>query len=159
MASYRMREEYYRLQREGLHDLFCGCGRFGHRDATCPKKIARQRTKGDEETSKAGSGSQAELHTTKEARYGGWTMVQRCRRKTLHMAKGNSGSSGRGNDRNSKAAHLFGDLGGDQAVPKQSLSRKTAAKVLPDKKGLGCCQTRRVCMRCLRLRMSMIKGS
>lgn len=51
------------------------------------------------------------------------------------MVKGNLGSSTRGNDGNSMGVHYFVDSGGDKAAPKQSLLRKAAARVLPNREG------------------------
>lgn len=114
------------------------------------KKLARQRSEGEEESSRAAAGTQAKQHTIKEAGFGEWMTVQCSQRRLSYTTKGNRGSSMRGNDGNITGARFSFDSGGDQAIPKQNLLRKPAARML---------QKRRECMLRHQLRASVIKGN
>lgn len=93
MAGYVMRREYYRLQYEWLHDLCFGCGRYGHRDATCPEKQSGKEIAGGESSKEpAVAGVQLTNATTEDEgpSYGEWTTVKRSHRWPMSMVKGNS---------------------------------------------------------------------
>lgn len=38
-SRYRMRGREWRLQYEGLHDMCYRCGKYGHQEVACPKKM------------------------------------------------------------------------------------------------------------------------
>lgn len=71
MVGYRMQEEYYMLQYEGLHDLCFGCGRYGHRSAACLEK----EPEGKDMSKDPETRPNATSTSSEEPGYGEWTTV------------------------------------------------------------------------------------
>lgn len=86
-----MRGELWRLQYEGLHNLRFGCGRYGHRDATCPLKKDKRRGEGNESNQPDTMSVHQEREPQSEEQvmlgYGDWMVVQRNHRRPARTTR------------------------------------------------------------------------
>lgn len=94
-AGYRMRGKFWCLQYEGLHDLCFTFGKFGHREAVCPR-ITVPPTSSSHTTADVGGSTAGAKRKDRDAqsssKFGPWTVVQRGGRRPSKVPKGSNGN-------------------------------------------------------------------